>query len=171
MIIFLNAFWQNGLPFGIALGLVYGYLNGWEHGLNYGAFGEFVFGLYMAIIVYLKTRKFTQHRPLAPDERLIEECPAKYLDKKGWLYLTSARLLFVTDQITITGHELSIPLSEIVSAERGFTIGILPDKLILNLTNGEHDELFVQTPKTLVNQIKRASKLLTAPSRKLSIYD
>lgn len=165
MIFFLNMFWQYGLPFGIAMGLLGAYDHGWERGLTVGAFAGFSYGLIMATVAYLKSLRYIKNRPLAPDEKLIEEGQASYLKKRGWIYLTSSRLFYVSDKLNITGDELSFPLSEIESAERGFTLGIVPNKLILNLKNGQREEFIVQTPKNWANRIKTISGLMLKAPR------
>jgi len=171
MMVFLSTFWQNGLPFALSMGFIYSIFHGWERGLAYGAFGGFVYGLFMASFVYLKSRKYMQDRPLSAGEKLIEEGPANYHRKAGWFYLTDSRLFYVSDKLSIADPELSFPLSEIVSAERGFSSRIIPNKLILNLSDGTREEFVIQTPKSWLNHIKRASNLLIEAPRNLEIHD
>ena len=168
---FLSAFWQNGLPFGISMALGYALFNSWEKGLTYGAFGGFAYGLLMASIAYFNSLKYTRNRPLLSNERLIEEGPANYHLNRGWIYLTNTRLFFVSEKISLITQELSIPISEIMSAEKGRTYGVISNKLILNLKNGDSEEVIVPNPKNWVNRIKKISNLLSEAPRDLSIYD
>ncbi len=167
MIVFLTAFWQCGLFYGIFMGLWFSYLYGWEDGLTGGAFGGFAFGLWMGLIVYWRSRKFTQNRPLHSGEKLIHEGTASRHRKGGWIYLTDSRLIFVPQKLGIKASELEFPLSEIASAEQGRRLGVIPNKLILNLRNGQTEEFVVQNTKDWVRRINRASDLVLEAPRDL----
>ena len=171
MIFFLTAFWQTGLPFAIMMGLFYSFQYGWRDGLAYGAFGGFLFGLCMASFLYFQTRKFRENRPLDADEKLIWEGPANHHGNGGWLYLTDSRMLYLSHKVNIKTHELEFPLADVVSVERGRTLGVIPNKLILNLRNGKREEFGVQSVKNWVGRIERESKLLNGQPRKYEIHD
>ena len=151
---FFKTFWQTGLPFGILMGIFYSFQSGWKGGALAGLFSGVLFGLMMAGFVKFQSRKFTQNRPLSADEKLIKEGSANHQGTGGWIYLTDSRLIFVSHKINIKNEELSIPLSEIVSIEKGRSLGIFPNRLILNLKNGRAEKFVFQDAKNWIHQIE-----------------
>jgi hypothetical protein len=151
---FFKTFWQIGLSFGIMMGLFYAYRYGWEEGVFTGLFSGVLFGLLMAGFTKYQSRKFTQNRPLSADEKLIKEGPANHQTNGGWIYLTDSRFLFVSHKVNIKTEKLSIPLSEIASAAKGRSLGIIPNKLILNLKNGQVENFIVNDAKGWIKQIE-----------------
>lgn len=160
-----------GLFFGFWMGLVFAFQYGWKEGIFAGSFGGFFYGLLMAVFVYLQTRKFMKNRPLSRDERLIHEGPASNRGKGGWIYLTDSRLIFASHKITLINDEISIPLAEIILAERNRSYGVIPNKLILNLRNGETEEFVAQNVKDWINLINRATNLQIETARALYLND
>ena len=151
---FFKTFWQTGLPFGILMGLFYAFQYGWKEGAFLSLFSGVLFGLLMASFVKFQSRKFTKNRPLSADEKLVREGSANHQGNGGWIYLTDSRLFFVSHKINIKNEELSIPLSEIVSVEKGRSLGVFPNQLILNLKNGRAEKFVVQDARSWIAQIE-----------------
>ena len=168
-----------GLIYSILFGLYQVYDKGWETNWFHVALVGFAAGCIAGLIAYEKSRKFTEERPLMVGEVLVEEGFAACYEISGWFYLTNTRFFFITsyDKPTIrspfkpSGETLSIPLSEIVSAETEYKLGIIPKKMILTLKNGTREEFAVDNTKHLVKQINRASGLLLKAPRNFNTYD
>ncbi|HEX8636946.1 MAG TPA: hypothetical protein VF692_02700 [Pyrinomonadaceae bacterium] len=159
MVSFLTTLLRSGLFFGFFMAIVYSCIKGWETGIEAGLLGGILFGLGMALFVKYQSNKFTQTRPLISDENIVKEGPANHLLKLegvgGWIYLIDSRLIFVSHKFNIKNHELSIPLSEISIAESGKTLGILSNRLILNLKNGQIEKFIVNDAKNWANHIEK----------------
>ena len=151
---FFKTFWQAGLPFGILMGIFYSLIYGWKNGAWAGLFAGILFGLLIALFLNYQSRKFTQNRPLSADEKLVKEGPANHHGNGGWIYLTDSRLFYVSHKFNINNHELSIPLSEIAAVEKGHSLGIVSNQLILNLSGGQTEKFVVQGVKGWLNQIQ-----------------
>ena len=170
---FLDAFWRTGLFASILFGLYQFYDKGWETSWLTVALVGFFAGGAAGLIAYERSRKFTEDRPLTADEILIEEGVAGYQEKSGWFYLTNTRFFYVLpgEKLTIQPQlnpidgSFSIPLSEIVSAETKYALGIIPKRLILNLKSGTREEFVVDNVKHLSKQITKASGLLLKAPR------
>jgi hypothetical protein len=154
MAVFFKTFWQLGLPFGFVMGIFYSFQWGWKEGVWAGLFAGVLFGLLMALFVSYQSRKFTRNRPLSAGEKLIKEGTANHQGSGGWIYLTDARLFYVSHKFNLSRHELSIPLSEIAAVEKGRSLGIIPNRLLLNLKNGQTEKFVVQGVKSWINQIQ-----------------
>lgn len=158
MAYFFRTFWQAGLPFGILMGIFYSFLYGWENGAWAGLFAGVLFGLILGLFVSYQSRKFTQNRPLREDEKPVKEGPANHQGNGGWIYLTDSRLVYVSHKFNLNDHELSIPLSDIAAVEKGRSLGVIPNQLLLNLKNGKTEKFVVQGVKRWIDQMQSLLK-------------
>jgi hypothetical protein len=152
---FFKTFWQAGLFFGFFMGVFLSLIYGWKDGVWTGFFTGVLFGLSMGLFVSYQARKFTRNRPLSANEKLIKEGPANHHGNGGWIYLTDSRLFYISHKFNINNQELSIPLSEIATVEKGHSLGVISNQLILNLENGQTVKFVVQGVKSWINQIQR----------------
>ena len=155
---FFSLFLKAGLPFGLMMTIFFSLIYGWQNGLISGLASGFLFGLILAVFAVYQSSKFTKNRPLLPNEKLIKEGPANhFLNAEGiggWVYLTDRRFYFKSHKGNIQNHELTIPLQEIVDAEKTNTFGIIPNRLSLNLRNGKTEKFLVKGAKEWVNVLK-----------------
>lgn len=77
--------------------------------------------------------------PLDPGEPILKQGGAnragKWGNVGGWLYLTDARLVFVPQGFG-SRPAVSIPLADVVAAEPGRTLGLIPNTLRLRTAGG-----------------------------------
>jgi hypothetical protein len=159
MVSFFTTFRRTGLLFGFVMALIYTLLKGWQTGLTIGLLSGTVFGFSMAVFVHFQSKKFTQNRPLLPDEKLVKEGPANHKLKSeatgGWIYLTDSRLFFVSHKINLQNHNLAIPLAEIGAVEKGKSFTLIPNQLQVNLKNGQIERFIVNDVKSWINEIEK----------------
>jgi hypothetical protein len=117
-----------------------------------------LFGLAIAIFVSYQAKKFTQNRPLFPDEALIKEGGANhFLNGEavgGWIYLSDSRFFFKSHSSNIQNHEFIISISEIIEVESSKTLGIFSNGLKLTLKNQKVEKFVVNDSKSWVKTIK-----------------
>jgi hypothetical protein len=159
MLSFFKTFLKLGVPFGIWMGIWFWFLHDWQRAIKSALVCGFLFGLFMALFIEIKSRKFTQNRPLSTDEKLIKEGAANHflngVAVGGWIYLTDKRLYFKSHNLNFQNHELPIPLEQIVKAEKSNTFGIIPNKLLLTLRNGTTEKFVVSGVKQWVENLEK----------------
>lgn len=99
----------DGLLWGLGLSLAIGLVSG------------VLFGLCMAFLSKYHTKKFEPlRRQMAREHRVVFEDGANHFMNKesvgGWLFLTPEFLFFKSHRLNIQNHELTIPMSLIMSA-------------------------------------------------------
>lgn len=155
---FFKTLFKAGVPFGFFMGIFFSIIIEWKFGIIGGVVSGFLFGFLMAVFVEFQSRKFTKNRPLLPDEQLLKEGAANHFFNGeavgGWIYLTNKRFYFKSHKANIQNHELPIPLEEIVNAEKSNTLGIIPNKLILTLQNGNTEKFVVNGSKAWAETVK-----------------
>ena len=158
---FLKTFLRSGIFFGFFMGFVYVYLYNLKLGIIYGIISGIIFGSFMGFFAKFQSKKFQMERPLFDNEKLIKEGPANHLVKMeavgGWIYLTDKRLFYKSHEVNIQKHELSIPLSEIVAAIKGRTLGIIPNQLKLKLKDGRTEYFVVDNVNDWTKNIQNLS--------------
>ncbi|MGC2236998.1 MAG: GRAM domain-containing protein [Pyrinomonadaceae bacterium] len=158
MNLFLKTFLRTGIFFGACMGLYYAYAHGLKFGIVSGIASGSLFGAIMASFTYFQSKKFQSERPMFSDEKLIKEGPANHLlnieGVGGWIYLTDKNLLFNSHSINVQNHELSIPLSEIADAEKGRTLGIIPNQLRIKLKNEKVEKFAVNDVNDWIKNIQ-----------------
>lgn len=127
---------QMGTIFGIIMAIFYGFQTGrWSGGIVPGIFAGVVFGAVMIWFAKRQASKLSLKRPDFGNEKVILEGPANHFMKSegvgGYLFLTDARLFFLSHRLNIQNHELSIPLDEIESVEAAKTLGMISNGLVI----------------------------------------
>lgn len=158
----MNSFFSNflkaGLPFGVIMGVVFSLVYDWMTGTIGGILAGILFGVTIALFVAYQSKKFTENRPLKPDEELIKEGGANHFFNGeavgGWIYLTNSRLFFKSHNSNLQNHEITIPIREIDFAERANTFGFIPNQLRLTLRDGQIEKFVVKGSKDWVNSVK-----------------
>jgi hypothetical protein len=155
---FLKIFLQTSLAFGMAMSLVFSLMYGWKLGILAGLASGVMFGLAIAIFVGYQAKKFTENRPLFPNETLIKEGGANhFLNGEavgGWIYLSDSRFFFKSHGSNIQNHEFIIELSEIANVENSKTFGIFSNGLNLTLNNQSVEKFVVNDSKSWTKTIK-----------------
>lgn len=77
----------------------------------------------------------------------------------GKLVLTNKRILFKSHKINIQPHELSIPLTDIVSASGYKKLGLLNNGLAITTSNGLVEKFTVDEPSAWVQELTSATPL------------
>jgi hypothetical protein len=158
MKIFLDTFWKAGLPFGVIMTLFFVLSSDWVSGLITGLVSGCLFGAIMAGFVAFKAQKFTADRPLEPDEKLLKEGPANHSvggeAVGGWIYLTDRRFYFRPHGANVQNHEYIVPVSELAEAEKGNSFKIIPNRLTIQLKNGEVENFVVKNVGSWVEAIR-----------------
>lgn len=155
---FLKTFFKSGIFFGVLMGLYYSYEHGLKTGVGYGIFTGIFFGAIMALFAQFQSKKFQSERPVFLDEKLLKEGPANHFlngeGVGGWIYLTDKNLFFKSHAANFQNHELSIPLSKIVEAEKGRTLGIIPNQLRVKLENKKVEKFVVNDVNDWIKNIQ-----------------
>lgn len=130
---------KMGLFFGIAMAIFFTFQTGhWYRGIVSGIFAGTVFGSVMAWFAKRQASKLSLKRPDFGDEKAVLEGPANHFSGAegvgGYLFLTDARLFFLSHRLNIQNHELSIPLDEIQSVEASKTLGLINNGLVIHRT-------------------------------------
>lgn len=74
----------------------------------------------------------------------------------GKLYLTSETLRFCSHGFNVQTHDESYPLADIVKVETARTLGIIPNGLLVHLTNGRRERFVVDGNRDWVTAIDDA---------------
>jgi GRAM domain len=155
---FFGNFWKAGLPFAIAMTIVFAFSYDWMTGSISGILSGIFFGVAIAAFIAYQEKKFTSDRPLKPDEKLIKEGRANHFYNGegvgGWIYLTDSRFFFKSHSSNIQNHALTIPLREIDFVEQSKTFGIIPNQLTLTLRDGQVEKFVVSGAKDWVATLK-----------------
>jgi GRAM domain-containing protein len=159
---FLVSVLRAGLPFGLAMGLVFSFMTDWRMGVSLGALAGLMFGLGIAVFQAFQSRRFQKNRPDFSGEQLLREGPANHFRRGegvgGWLFLTSRRLLFRSHEINLQQHELDLPLAEIAEASAVNTAWLIPNGLLVRTASGTTERFVVEQHKRWSTEIARAAR-------------
>jgi hypothetical protein len=162
MLRFAKAIIFAGVPFGLAMGLVFAVRYGPSAGLVLGTATGVFFGLGMAAFAAWQRSRFTRQVPDIGGEQLLEQGPANHFKGTesvgGWLYLTDRRLVFRSHRFNVQNHTLSVPLSEIRDAQPCTTAWIVPNGLRVVTTHGD-ERFVVEGRRSWVEAINRVCRL------------
>jgi hypothetical protein len=127
---------RMGLIFGVVMAIFYSIQTGqWYGGIVPGIFAGGVFGAVMVWFAKRQASKMSLKRPDFGEEKIVLEGPANHFAGAegvgGYLFLTEARLFFLSHRLNIQNHELSIPLEEIQSVEASKTLGLVNNGLTI----------------------------------------
>ncbi len=104
-----------------------------------GTFGGILFGFFMGYIATSKRVANTANFEPDENESIVFQSPANYevgVEKVGgMLYLTERRLVFKPHSFNIQKQELSLSLTEIISASQHSNLGILKNGLTIQVEN------------------------------------
>lgn len=163
---FAKRVFVSGVPYGIAMGIVFLFIAGWPVALLLAVGSGLVFGLAMATFTTFTRKKFALQPPAFENEEVIHDGPANHFLKRegvgGWLFLTSRRVLFISHSVNFQPHALSIELADISNALPVLTLGVIPNGLRILTRSGDDERFVVQDRKTWCNEIVTAQKALSS---------
>ena len=141
----------SAVLYGAPMGLLYSYLSGKWSGMIAGLVAGAFFGLFMSVTMAWfnrrQTGRFQKQRPDFASEDVALEGPANHVmgveAVGGYLWLTSARLHFVSHKHNIQNHEWTAPTTEIASAAPAKMLGLFNTALIVRLKSGEEHRFVV----------------------------
>jgi len=152
----------TGIPFGVAMGVFYVLVAGWQGGLLLAAGSGFLFGIAMAAFASYQRRRFAAQRQAFTDEQVLYKGPANHFfngkSVGGWIYLTPRRLLFRSHAINLQPHELSIDLSDISEALPVLTAKIIPNGLRIVTRSGRDERFVVEGHRRWCDEITNAQR-------------
>jgi hypothetical protein len=71
----------------------------------------------------------------------------------GKLYLTSEALIFISHSLNIQRHQMNIPLADIAELEKGNSLGLIPNRLIVHTTAGTHEKFVINNRNVWIEKI------------------
>ncbi len=160
---FVKTTFLAGVPFGLFFGVVYLAISqSFAFALVVGATVGLAFGLALAAFTGYQSWRFKTQRPPFGEERLLREGGSnRWLHGEsvgGWIYLTDARMLFVSHKANVQRHKLSIPLREISDVLPARNFGIIPNGLLVRTASGETVKFVVWDRKGWVREIQHAKE-------------
>lgn len=130
-----------------------------------GAAGGIPFGLLLASFQGSLRRNAAASRLIMPGERALHAGVANHLvqgeSAGGYLWLTDARLLYVSHEVNFQPHELAIPLGEIRDVRPARTFGLIPNGLTVTTLDGATERFVVERRGEWVRKIQAARKVPT----------
>jgi hypothetical protein len=143
----LKTFVYSSVAFSIPMAVVFSLQFGAQYGVTAGLTSGILFGATVTGFVMYQAKKFTTNRPRDPGETLLHEGGANRLVTGeavgGWMYMTDRRLLFVSHAINVQSHTHSIPAEKIARAIKANALGIIPNQLLITLTDGSTEKFVV----------------------------
>lgn len=159
---FLHLALQTGVPFGMAMSVVFSLIGGWRVGVPAGAVAGLLFGVALVVFVQVQARNFRKNRPHFDGEEVLHEGPANHFlngeGVGGWLYLTTGRVAFRSHTMNFQTHAMDWPLREIASAAPCLTAKFLPSGLRLSLVSGVEERFVVSGRKQWSELIEAVRK-------------
>lgn len=130
--------------------------------LAVGTAGGVPFGLLLASFQESVRRNAALPAAVSSGERVLHGGVANHFaygeSAGGYLWLTDARLLYVSHQANYQPHELSIPLAEIRDARPARTFGIVPNGLKVTTKSGAVEKFVVERRGEWVRRIQAARR-------------
>jgi hypothetical protein len=150
-----------GIPFGIGMGIFYliqtGSLVGAVAG---GLFAGVLFGLAMGIFAERQRRKMEITGPTYEGEIVLFQGPANHFQRfearGGWLILTPRRLSFRSHGKNIQNGPFDAPVASIRSVKASLTLGIIPNRLRIEMNDGSTASFVVGKRHTWESTIRDA---------------
>jgi hypothetical protein len=140
---------------------------GWS-GIYSGMIAGLFFGFFMSVFVRHQENKAIASPPVLKDETMIREERASYQKGNrgviGRLYLTDKRLLFEG----LDGYdpfERTIPVSDLVGWEVLKYMGILPNRLRIQMSDGTEETFVTDNVRLWVKDIERLREAYLAGAR------
>jgi hypothetical protein len=135
-----NEIMKHVVP-GVLAGLIGGFLFGWLTGL----FSKSKFVNQETII------------DIDPDEKIAFQTPANHFKGVegvgGKLYLTNKRLIFKSHKLNIQNHQLSISLTDVNSAGRYKTLGLVNNGLAIDTKQNMSEKFVVEQVDEWLRQL------------------
>lgn len=155
MNVFLKSFLLAGIPFGITMGLFWGFMSNASIGTLSGIFLGCVFGFLISIFVHIQSKKFKKDSwAIVGNKEIYMEGAANHFmgmeSVGGWLFLTKDEITFKSHNVNVQKHQMVIPLSQITEVRTSLTLGIVPNGLLVKTIN--------TTEKFVVNKRKEWAK-------------
>lgn len=95
---------------------------------------------------------------LQTGENIIKEGVANHFkgieSVGGRLFLTNQRIYFISHNLNIQNHELSIPLDQILEVGKRNTLGIVPNGMFINLKTGESEKFVIWGRNDWISKIR-----------------
>jgi hypothetical protein len=163
-------FLRTGVPFGIAMALVFSWLLGRSWGVITGVASGVFFGSGMTLFVFLMSGR-TRIRGDFENESVLWQGPASHIvpqaaearavwmagtptqARGGWLVLTPTRLAFRTRSRNSQNQKIDIARQEIRSAQSGRELGLFPNIFRITLISGTVETFVVRDLKEWIRQL------------------
>ena len=151
----------TGIPFGIFMGLFFSLFYGTGFGLVGGIASGLLFGVAISIFTRLQRERMEAKDAIFEGERVLFQGPANYFKNRegigGWLTLTPSRLAFRSHGANLQNQPVNLSIEEVAKVTRALTLGVVPNGLRIQKTNGQ-EEFFVvsnrqQWAKLIARQI------------------
>ncbi|HVY48570.1 MAG TPA: hypothetical protein VHB21_21925 [Minicystis sp.] len=156
---------RTGATAGLAFGVLFGLFQALMHhdaagGAAAGVLGGSLFGVVTALIARAKSRELAAPAVDDQGEAVLFQGPANHFKGMegvgGRLYLTRERLRFKSHRLNVQVHEASYPLDAILSVEPTRTLGLIPNGLAVELTDGRRERFVVNGRGEWVKRIRGA---------------
>lgn len=157
---FLTTFLKTGVPFGLVMGLFSWFISGGSSGIVSGFISGSFFGLAMATFASYQARRVAKNPPVFDEDevRVLDAAANHFVNGVafgGWMYLTDKQLLFVGHGANLRSHELSIPLHHVVGSRTSRSLGLIPNRLDLLLSDGTEEKFVVTKPRSWADEVER----------------
>jgi hypothetical protein len=163
---------RTGVPFGIAMALVFSWLLGRSWGVMIGVTSGVLFGVAMTLFVFLMSER-TRIQGDFENEAVLWQGPASHIvpqpakaravwmagtptqTRGGWLVLTPTRLAFRAHGRNLLNQKVDIDRREIRSTESGRSLGLFPNILRISLVSRTAETFVVRDLNEWIRQLVR----------------
>ena len=153
---------KNSILSGILFGLLFGIYLGFAHSLTFALLLGPITGLCFGIAIYffVSSKKVNTQTQINEDEKdIVYSGPANHFKNAegvgGKLYLLEDKIIFKSHGFNIQNHECVVDLVQIKEVSFYNTLGLIPNGMMIRLTNNNTEKFVVNKRQNWKNEISR----------------